>query len=56
MKRSKDQYKRWLDKRVRNAKRRKALGKTRKMESMFKALAMRLASRTARRGVSPAVR
>ncbi len=54
--RSKDQYKRWLAKRVRNAKRRKVLGNVRRMESMFEALAMRLASRTARRGVSPAVR
>lgn len=56
MKRSKDQYKRWLDKRVRNAKRRKALGKGQSMKSMFEALAKRLASRTACRGVSHAVR
>ncbi len=49
MKRSKDQYKRWLDKRVRNAKRRKALGKTQRMESMFEALAKRVAARMARR-------
>lgn len=54
--RSRDQYKRWLAKRVRNAKRRKALGKTRSMESMFEALAKRLAARLARRGVSHAVR
>ncbi len=54
--RSKDQYKRWLAKRVRNAKRRKALGSVRRAESMFEALAKRLVARTARRGVSHVVR
>ncbi len=53
MKRSKDQYKRWLDKRVRNAKRRKALGNVRRMESMFEALAKCYVSRMeTRHGVS----
>ncbi len=46
--RSRDQYKRWLAKRVRNAKRRKALGKIQSMHSMFEALGKRLASRSAR--------
>ncbi len=46
--RSRDQYKRWLAKRVRNAKRRKALGKGQSMHSMFQALGKRLASRSAR--------